>query len=287
MKKVIILGKNGQLGSELIKLNEQFKFDLYAFGREELDITVGESVKKFIAEIKPDILINTTAFTNVSDAETKPDLAFEVNAVSLKNLAKECNKYGVQFITYSTDYVFDGTKGSGYIESDTPNPLQIYGVSKYAGELISSSYCENIYIIRTNGVYGGLSGSRAKKGNFVLNIIQKTKETDEIEVVTDQIVSPTYASDLAKATFALLSKDINPGVYHLINEGHCSWAEFAETILRLIGSNTKIIPVKFADMVTDFKRPLYTALLNTKAREYGIVLPDWKDALRRYIQILK
>ncbi len=289
MRKIILLGKNGQLGSEFIRQNDQFNFDLYAFGREDLDVTASSDlIHKTIADIRPDILINTTAFTNVSSCETLSDTAFSVNATSLKNLAVECDKFGIKFVTFSTDYVFDGNKGSGYVETDTPNPLQIYGLSKYAGELISNLYCRNAYIIRTNGVYGGLSGSRAKRGNFVLNILQKSKEKDEIEVVADQTVSPTYAPDLAKATYNLiLNENINSGIYHLINEGHCSWAEFATSILDYVGSKTKIIPVQSKYMTTDFKRPLYTALLNTRARGYDIILPDWKDAIKRYLDSLK
>lgn len=287
MKKIILLGKNGQLGSEFVKQNINYNFELYSFGREELDITVPDEVTRTISEIKPDYVINTTAFTNVPDCELKADTAFNVNALCLKSIATECNKHNAKFITFSTDYVFDGKKGSAYLENDRPNPLQIYGLSKYTGELISSLYCRNTYIIRTNGVYGGLKGSRAKKGNFVLNIIERAKENEEINVVSDQIISPTYAADLASATYKLvLNDDIMPGIFHLVNEGFCSWAEFAEKILELTGSKTKIIYTKSSLVTTDFKRPLYTALSNNNAKKYGITLPEWSDALKRYAKVL-
>lgn len=287
MKKIFLIGKNGQLGSEILQQAPSLNFEVIAFGREDLDITDYKSVNVKIDEISPDIVINTSAYHNVPDCEMYPERAFAVNAAALKNLSEVCSKHDIKFITYSTDYVFDGLKGSPYIESDIPNPLQVYGISKRAGENMSHVYCKNSYIIRTSGVYGGLKGSRSKKGNFVLSILNQAEMKEALEVSSEQIVSPTYSHDLASATLNLLSKDANPNIYHLVNEGYCSWSDLANEIVSVTGLKTKIIPVDRAGMAGILQRPLFSALSNTRARTFDVVLPTWKNAINRYLDSLK
>lgn len=281
--KILLIGKNGQLGQEINKQSQKRGYEIYAFGREELDITDSEKVKAKIESLKPAVVFNASAYHVVPECETYPDKAFQINAISLKNLAETCKKYNITFVHYSTDYVFDGLKGSPYEEEDKPNPVQIYGLSKLTGELIALNYSQTSIVIRSSGVYGGKHGSRAKKGNFALNILKEAQEKKEIEVALEQIVNPTYSVDLAKATYELIKhKDVS-GIYHLTNEGYCSWAEFAQEIMKLSGSRTKIIPVDRKGMAGVLKRPLFSALKNTRAVNLGIKLPSWEDAIKRYI----
>ncbi len=281
--RIILIGKNGQLGKEIHKQSQERGYDVHAFGREELDIANSEKVKEEIKSFKPDAVFNASAFHVVPQCEDEPEQAFLVNAIALKPIAVVCEEKNIKFVTYSTDYVFDGLKGSLYIEEDKPSPVQMYGISKAAGEYIALAYSPTSVVIRSSGVYGGKYGSKSKKGNFALNILKQAKSEDSIEVAKEQVVNPTYSVDLAKASLDLLEHKNISGIYHLVNEGYCSWAEFALEIVKDKGLPTKIIPVDRKGMAGSLKRPLFSALKNTRARELGVVLPSWQDAIRRYI----
>lgn len=283
--KILLIGKKGQLGQELHKQSLEQEYEIQAFGREELDITDSEKVKSKIERLKPTVVINASAFHVVPDCEIHPNDAFLINAIAIRNIAEITEKMNIRFITYSTDYVFDGKKGKPYVENDLPSPVQTYGVSKVAGEYLALAYNQNAIVIRSSGVYGGQTGSRSKKGNFALNIL-KEKDKKNLEVSSEQIVNPTYAPDLAKASLDLLTHKEAFGIYHLTNEGYCSWAEFASEIMKLIGSKTKIIPVDRKGMAGSLRRPLFSALKNTRAAKLGVKLPPWQDAIKRYIATL-
>ncbi len=280
--KILIFGKTGQLGEQLYTQGKNQKHKIAGFTHQELDISNLQHVEKAIKKIQPDVVMNTTAYHVVADCEVHPAKAFQVNATSVRDIAQICNKRNIRFVTYSTDYVFDGKKGSPYIETDLPTPVQTYGVSKVAGERMALAYNPKSIIIRTSGVYGGKKGSRTKKGNFALNIL-KEKNRKTLEVSSEQIVNPTYSVDLAQATFKLLKNKDVWGIYHLANEGYCSWAEFAKEIMKLSGSHTKIISVDRSGQSGGARRPLFSALKNTRAVKLGIKLPPWQDAIKRYI----
>lgn len=280
----MILGKNGQLGAELVSASEKSRVSYVAYSKEELNVTNYNKIHITILKIKPRVIINTAAFHVVPDCEINPLNAFEVNCVSVSNLANICKKYRIRFVTYSTDYVFDGKKHKPYIEVDLPNPLQMYGLSKLSGEYAAfNNYPAGTFIIRTCGVYGGKKGSRSKKGNFVLNILKKGKEKGDLEVNNMQIVNPTYAKDLAKATLSLLDLKPDPGIYHIVSEGYTSWYNFAKKIFEYANINKKVIPVNKDTETEKIRRPVFSALLNTKAKKLGIRLPFWADALKNYI----
>lgn len=279
---ILLIGKNGQLGSEINKQSQEQGLKIHAFSKEELDITASQKVKSKIESLKPDVVINASAFHVVQNCEIYPDKAFLVNATAIGNIAQITEKMNIRFITYSTDYVFDGKKGKPYVENDLPSPMQTYGVSKAAGEYLALAYNPKSIIIRSSGVYGGRHGSRAKKGNFALNIL-KEKNRETLEVSSEQIVNPTYSADLAQGTFALLKHKGIYGIYHLVSEGYCSWAQFAQEIMEKIKSQTKIIPVDRRGQSGGARRPLFSALKNTRAKALGIVLPSWQDAIKRYI----
>jgi len=288
MRKILLIGKTGQLGREMMEDSSSFGFEIVGFEKEELDVTNELQVKEKIEKIKPDILINTSAYHVVAACEENLLVAMTVNFVAVDKMAKLCKKYGIKFVTYSTDYVFDGEKGAPYEENDKPNPLQIYGISKLAGEYAAlNSYPEGVFVIRTCGLYGGEKGSPEKKGNFVLNIIQEAQNKEVIEVSSEQIVSPTYAGDLSKATLKLLNSKAEAGIYHLVNEGYCSWYEFAKEIFRLANINIKIVPVNRGGLSGEIRRPKLSALKNTKAKALGIELPSWQEGLKSYFNFLR
>lgn len=285
--KILLIGKYGQLASSIIASLSQFDvFELVSYSSSQLNILDYENVKSEIIKQKPNIIINTAAYHVVPACETHLQEAFAVNAFALKNLTAAANEVGSKLITYSTDYVFDGRKKSPYIETDLPNPLQIYGLSKYLGEQICTKYYDKSIIIRTNGLYGGKDGSKQKKGNFVLQMINELNNKDEVFVSSEQIVSPTYAIDLAYATLQLIEKKAEPGIYHIVNEGYCSWFEFTLAIAKEKDIKTKITSIDRGGQSGGVKRPLFSALQNAKAAKLGIQLRNWKHALRSYIKTI-
>jgi len=281
--KIILIGKTGQLGSDLLKNNT--KHNIYAPDRNELDLSNSIAISKIIKKVKPEVVINTAAFHNVWLCEKEYDKAFRINCIAVRDLALACKEIGSLFITFSSDYVFNGNKSSPYFEGDSPSPLQIYGITRAAGEFIAMSIApENAIVIRTSGLYG-ISGGNSKGGNFVDKRINDVKTNKRIEISCEQIVSPTYTEDLSLAILKLIeSQKLERGIYHLVNEGVCSWHDFAKAIYELMGLRVELIPVNRNGMDNGMRRPIYSALLNTKAKQMGIVLPHWEDAIKRYLQ---
>jgi len=284
--KILLIGKNGQLGGEIISEARCFGFEIVGTDRKEVDVTDKFQIRNIINTTKPDILINATAYNLVGIAESRPGEAIAVNSIAVGNIARACKDNNIKFITYSTDYVFDGKMGSPYGESDIPNPLQVYGSSKLAGEnAVTSYYPDNSFIIRTCGIFGGLKGSPGK-GNFVLSIIKEASQPGVLEVSSEQIVNPTYAVDLSKATFKLLKEKAKPGTYHLASEGYCSWYEFTKEIIKLTGIDKEVRPLDRGGFSGGVYRPKFSALKNTKAKALGVELPSWQEGLRSYFNYL-
>jgi dTDP-4-dehydrorhamnose reductase len=280
--KVLLIGKTGQLGGDLIHNNPGY--EIYAPSREELDIGNREQVEELIANHSPDIVINTAAFHNVPLCETDPVSAFQFNCVAVRNLASACRKVRSLFVTFSTDYVFGGEKRTPYLENDSPQPIQMYGVTRVAGEFSALAAApDQAIVIRTCGLYG-TSGAQSKGGNFVDKRIQDAANSASLEMGCDQIVSPTSTYDLSRAIWPLIEHPgLKPGIYHLVNEGECTWYEFTKAIYEIAGLNISVTPVDRGGMSGDMRRPLYSALANTKARALGIALPSWRAGLERYI----
>lgn len=281
--KILLIGKSGQLGSDLIRNNT--RHEIFAPGREIIDLGSPDCGTKVIAEYKPEVVINTAAFHDVPQCETDYAAAFLINCIAVRNLSMACSRADSLFITFSSDYVFGGEKRTPYLESDRPGPLQLYGISRLAGEFAAlSSAPDHAVIIRTCGLYG-LSGAQSKGGNFVDKRIQDAHTHSSIDMGNDQVISPTSTHDLSKAVLQLIDhpeKDV--GVYHLVNEGECSWYEFTKAIYEITGFAVNVNPVDRQGRSGDMRRPAYSALANTKARTLGIVLPHWRDALKRYLK---
>lgn len=281
--KILIIGKTGQLGSVLIEDAIISGHEVFAPLKQELDISNDDPFLGIMKVYKPEVVINTAAFHNVPLCEVEPIKAFQLNCIAVKKMAEISQDFDSWFVSFSTDYVFGGEKRSPYKESDTPNPLQIYGLSKLAGEYAALSY-ENSIIIRTCGLYG-LKGAASKGGNFVDNRIKDSKQHARIDISNDQIVSPTYAGDLSKAVLQLIAHPSKKkGIYHMVNEGYCTWFEFTKEIFKLAGISTEVIPADRKGKTGDMRRPLFSALKNEKARKLGIVLPHWKEGLHEYLK---
>jgi dTDP-4-dehydrorhamnose reductase len=281
--KILLIGKSGQLGGDILKNGK--KHEIYAPGRDTLDLGSPESGAGVIADYKPEVVINTAAFHNVPQCEADPAPAFLINCVAVRNLARACRQAGSLFVTFSSDYVFGGEKRTPYLEDDKPAPLQMYGISRVAGEFVAlSSAPDNAIVIRTCGLYGS-SGAASKGGNFVDKRVQDAKTLASFEMGCDQIVAPTNTDDLSKAVLQLIERPrLTMGVYHLVNEGECSWYEFTKAIYDIMGLNIEVKPVDRHGLSGEMRRPLYSVLANTKAKRLGIALPHWKDALERYLR---
>ncbi len=281
--KILLIGKTGQLGGDILRNNEVH--EIYAPDRTTLDICSRNDINTVLEAYRPEVVINTGAFHNVPLCETDPLNAFRVNCVAVRDLALACSRFNALFFTFSSDYVFDGEKKALYHEDDKPAPLQIYGITRIAGEYaaLSAAHDQSV-VIRTCGLYG-ISGAQSKGGNFVDKRIQDAKNRTSIEIGSDQIVSPTYTHDLSKAVLQLVEHPRRkPGIYHLVNEGQCSWYELTKAIYEIMGLAVNVVPIDRGGRSGDMRRPLFSALANTKARKLGIVLPPWRDALERYLK---
>ena len=279
---ILVTGANGQLGYDVIKELNKRNLKCIGTNRNELDITKEDKVLEYIYKLKPDCVIHCAAYTAVDKAEDEIEICEKVNVYGTENIAKACKKVGAKIIYISTDYVFDG-KGDIPFEVDSKKePLSVYGRTKYEGELKVKEILSKYFIVRISWVFG-------KNGNnFVKTMIRLGKEKDYLNVVSDQIGSPTYTADLAPLLCDMASSD-KYGVYHATNEGYCSWAEFASEIMNKSGFKCKIKPVLTRDyMATKAVRPLNSRLSKKSIIENGFnLLPIWNDALERYLKEIK
>jgi len=280
--KILLIGKTGQLGGDLIRNNRTH--EIIAPDRSEVDIADPTTLERSLNTVKPDVLINTAAFHNVPLCEQEPDKAFRTNCVAVRDIARLCSRLDITFVTFSSDYVFGGDQRIPYREDDAPRPLQIYGISRAAGEYAALSEApKQAIVIRTCGLYG-LSGATSKGGNFVDKRIADAKQHPVLEMGSDQTVCPTYTGDLSHAVFRLIEHpSLTPGIYHLVNDGECSWYEFTKTIYEILGLKVDLRPVDRQGRSGDMRRPLYSVLANTKAKALGITLPHWRDGLERFL----
>lgn len=280
---ILLIGKTGQLGGNILAMQTEHR--IHAPDRNELDIESSESCERVFAALRPDVVINTAAFHNVPQCEVEPLRAFAVNCQSVRNLAAICKKMDVQLVTFSTDYVFGGEQRTPYREDDRTGPLQMYGISRLAGELAALATApQHAVVIRTCGLYG-LSGATSKGGNFVDKRMADAQTGNELEMGCDQVVSPTYTGDLALAVLKLIEHpQLVPGIYHLVNEDECTWFEFTQAIYEIMSLPIMVRPVDRGGLSGEMRRPLYSALANTKARALGIALPHWRDGLERYLK---
>jgi dTDP-4-dehydrorhamnose reductase len=280
--RILLIGRTGQLGADLLRNNTEHAIS--APDRTELDLAEPAQVAAALKEHRPELVINCAAFHNVPLCERQPEIAFRINCVALRDLASACRDANARLLTFSSDYVFGGERRVPYSEDDVPHPLQIYGISRLAGEHAAMAAApEHTIVIRTCGLYGR-SGARSKGGNFVDGRVADARAGKRIEMTSEQIVSPTSTDDLSHAVLALVRlTDISPGLYHLVNSGACSWYEFTCEIFRRIGAHGSVVPVDRGGITDGMRRPVYSVLANNRARALGVTLRPWQEALADYL----
>jgi len=281
-RRVLLLGGSGQLGSEIRRLWAHS--EIAAPGHAELDIADTSAVGKAIDVHSIEAVVNCAAFHNVERCESEPEKAFAANALAVNAIAELCAERAVTFITISSDYVFDGALGRPYNESDAPRPLNVYGASKYAGELLVQRLESPAYVVRTCGVYG-LRPSRSKGYTFIDRIIAQARAGEALRVVSDQTVSPTYAAHLAHGLLQLLQADAPFGLYHMVNEGAVSWFDYACEALRAAGIDHPVEPISHKEWESGVRRPAYSALENGKLHALGMMMPSWRDGVAAYLRL--
>jgi dTDP-4-dehydrorhamnose reductase len=283
MKKILITGAKGQLGSELNVLSNKYKQFTWVFTDwQELDLCDLENLKQNISTINPQIIINCAAHTAVDKAESEVDLSDVLNHQSVAVIAKWSQENNCQLIHVSTDYVFDGNSSISLTETAITNPINVYGVTKLAGEKACLQQNPNAIIIRTSWVYSSFGN------NFVKTMSRLMKEKESLNVVNDQIGSPTYAADLAQAIMTIITHlEWKAGIYNFSNEGEISWYEFASDIQEIGGFDCKISGIPSSNYPTPAKRPMFSLLDKTKIKTiFGVEVPEYKESLKKCMQLL-
>jgi dTDP-4-dehydrorhamnose reductase len=282
---VLVTGANGQLGQALQKASQTVSEIRFVFtDSKTLDITNPENCQSFFEGFLPDFCINCAAYTAVDKAESETDLAYKINVVGVENLAKNCKKHNTTLIHLSTDFVFDGEKLAPYSEADIPHPKNVYGQTKLQGEQIIQDILEKYYIIRTSWVYSEFGN------NFYKTMLRLASERESLDVVNDQIGTPTNANCLAKVIIDIIkhltTSSIQPtyGIYHFSNEGNCSWYDFAQKIFELNNIPITLNPIPTSSYPTAAIRPKYSVLDKTKiTTTFGIQIKSWEEALQELI----
>ncbi|MGB8192456.1 MAG: dTDP-4-dehydrorhamnose reductase [Chitinophagaceae bacterium] len=276
-RTILITGANGQLGNEFRTLETQYPEHKFIFlSRQELSINDAEQVKQVFTHHHADWCVNCAAYTAVDKAESEKEEAISINATAAGTLAGVCAELGTRFIHISTDYVFDGSSAQPYKEDDATGPINMYGHSKLQGEQLVLKNNPDAIIIRTSWVYSFFGN------NFVKTMMRLMKDRESINVVSDQVGSPTYAADLAEAIMQIINKDTAQasGIFHYSNEGQISWYEFAQAIKEIIGSNCKVNPIPSSQYPTPAKRPEFSLLDKSKiSATFGLQIPEWKKSL--------
>jgi dTDP-4-dehydrorhamnose reductase len=286
MRTVVVIGSNGQLGSDLCReWASRYPGDaLVGLTHADVEVSDLESVRRALEGHAPDLVINTSAYHRVDEVEDDPDRAFAVNASGPRHLALVCRDLDAVLLHMSTDYVFSGARRQPYVEGDQVDPLNVYGVSKAAGEMIIRTAWPKHFIVRSSGLYG-VAGSSGKGGNFVETMLRLAGAGRSIRVVDDQVLTPTHTAALA-AQIAVLAATGAYGTYHATCQGECSWYEFALEIFRQAGLSPSLEPQKTAQAGRAAPRPPYCVLENRGLRHLGIdVMPGWDEALARYLAV--
>ena len=278
--KILVTGVKGQLGYDVVNELEKRGLEAVGVDIEEMDITDAKSVEKVLGETAPDVVIHCAAYTAVDAAEEQEEICRRVNADGTRNIAKMCSKLDIKMVYISTDYVFDGQGTRPWEPEDERQPLNVYGQTKYEGELAVQELLEKYFIVRIAWVFG-VNGK-----NFIKTMLRLAETNKKITVVNDQYGSPTYTYDLAKLLVDMILTE-KYGVYHATNEGICTWYEFACEIFKQAGLDIEVVPVTAAEYQAKAKRPENSRMSKEKLTENGFDrLPPWQDALKRYLEAI-
>jgi dTDP-4-dehydrorhamnose reductase len=282
--RVAVIGATGQLGTDVADEFVRNGDEVSRLAHADIEISSLETVRSALDNLQPELIVNTAAMHNVEKCEQEPALAYAVNAIGARNLAATARELEAMLIHVSTDYVFDGSKGKPYLETDPTVPLNVYGNTKVAGELFIRATTDRYFILRTSALYGR-SPCRAKAGrNFVELMLKLAGERDQISVVTDEVVSPTYTIDLAKQ-IVVLSGTSQFGLYHATAEGSCTWHEFARMIFELTNSKVNLRVAAPNEFPVKVRRPKYSVLDNHRLKTLGVnSFRSWEHGLKSYLE---
>ncbi|MGI6225522.1 MAG: dTDP-4-dehydrorhamnose reductase [Peptococcales bacterium] len=275
--RILITGAKGMLGSDLVKVFNDNEYEVVPCDVDNFDITDITATIKYIKANKPHIILHPAAYTDVDGCEANEDLAYRVNALGARNVAVACRELDIPMVYYSTDYIFDGTNSQGYKEFDQPNPLNVYGRTKLAGERFVQQILDKFYIVRISW----LCGHNGK--NFIKTILKLSQKRKELTIVNDQTGSPTFTIDVSQATLQLIQKPIY-GIYHITNSDYCTWYQFAKEICQYAGVNVNIKPITTKEFNRPALRPEYSILNNYHWKLEGYrPLRSYKEALEEYL----
>jgi dTDP-4-dehydrorhamnose reductase len=282
--KVAVIGANGQLGTDVVRAFADNGDEVCGLTHADLEVANIESVSACLRPLRPDVIVNTAAMHHVENCESEPEKAYAVNALGPRNLARIARELGAVLMHVSTDYVFDGSKGSPYVEEDAPRPLSAYGITKLAGEHFVRCTTERHFVIRSSGLYGK-SPCRAKGGlNFVDLMLKLARERGEVRVVDGEVVSPTSTEELARQ-MVVLSRSECYGLYHATAEGSCSWYEYAREIFTMTNTRVTLKVAAPDEFPAKVPRPKYSVLENHALKIRGVnMFEPWQNALHKYLQ---
>lgn len=281
MTRIVVIGANGQLGADLVDVLSHT--DLIPLTHADIDVCDHVATRRVLQKLRPDIVINTAAYHRVDDSEDNAERAFRTNAVAVRNLAELSQELDHVLVHISTDYVFGGEKRTPYEEDDRPDPLNVYGTSKLAGEYLVRNLSKRHFVIRTSGLYGS-GAPQGKPENFVNTMLRLARENRPIRVVNDQTFSPTFTGDLARAVKSLVLDGGDYGLYHVTNSGECTWYGFAAKIFDLLGLHPDVAPTSSQEFGAKAVRPAYSVLAHDRFLKAGFAEPrPWADALADYL----
>ncbi len=281
--RIAVIGSNGQVGSEVVRAAQSAGMETLELEHTNIEVTDQASVERALSSLREgDVVVNTAAFHRTDECEDKPDRALSVNAIAAHRVSAEARRRNAAAVYISTDFVFDGAQSKPYVESDVAHPLNVYGMTKQAGEMLVRMANPHHYIVRMSAVFG-VAGSSGKGGNFVETMVAKARAGESPRVVNDIVMAPTSASDAATLLVKIVQARAPFGVYHLANGGECTWCEFANAIFELIGSPVRATPVHAADVGGKAPRPPYSVLASDKLEGLGLHPRSWKEALADYL----
>jgi len=285
--KILLLGANGQLGTDIqhaMSSSTSDSLELISYTRNEIDIENIESIPAELEKEKFNVLINCTSYHKTDEVEDNASKAVKINSHAVQKMAQLCQEKHAKFFHISTDYIFSGNKNTPYTETDCPAPLNVYGSTKYLGEILAQQNCEFTYILRVASLFG-IAGASGKGGNFVETMIRLGKEKGELRVVNDIRMTPTSTYSVAQMILNIIQSDAEPGIYHAVNSGEATWYEFAEKIITMAGIDAKVIPITSQEYPTRALRPVYSVLDNTLlSKTINKEIPHWKEALNDYLK---
>jgi len=282
--RIAVVGARGQLAAAVAHECAP-AHEIVALAHADLDVTDDGAVAAAMARIKPDVIVNGAAFNDVDAAEDRPVDALNLNAFAVRALSRAAQAHGATLVHYSTDFVFDGRATTPYSETDPPSPRSVYAASKLVGEWFALE-APRSYVLRVESLFGRAPGAGPEKGS-VAGILKTLAAGGSPKVFADRTISPTYIPDAARATRVLVETNAEPGLYHCVNSGQCTWFELAREAVRLLGQpqwEARLVPVKMSEMALKASRPQYCALANDKLRAAGVEMPAWQHALAEYVR---